>query len=379
MRAIRLAAWLLPMFVAAGCGPGVGPLNVAPSNTPILFIYIVGQNSQSIFGFQVNSGDQVSPLAPAMTGTTLRPASVLVHPSKNFLYVANTGSNDVTIYTRNAVTGFITPLGIAPPTPVGTAPVALATDAKGQFLYVLNQGSGSISAFSIDSNRGSLTELPGSPFATVANPVSFVLSQTAGLIYVANGQAGTVSGFSVGADGTLTPAPGSPFAAAGTGTNLVWVAVDPKAGFVYAADSANSTIEGFSIQANGALTPISNSPFPLDGKNPAALTIDATGTFMFVGDEQTTPFSTVISGSISALRIASSGALTIMPESPIANGNTATTYLTIDPTNQFLFSTNHASGNITIWTIGANTGNLAELSGTPFAVGVTPTWVALSQ
>lgn len=378
MRAIRLAAWLLPMLFAAGCGPGVGPLNVAPSATPILFMYIVGPNSQSIFGFQINSGDQVSALAPATTGTTLRPASVVVHPSKNFLYVANTGSNDVTIYARTAVTGFITPVGAVPPTPVGTAPIALLTDPKGQFLYVLNQGSGSISAFSVDANRGFLTELPGSPFATVANPVSFALSQSSNVIYVANGTAGSVSGYSIAADGTLSLVAGSPFAA-GAGANIVWVAVDPKAGFVYAADSANSVVDGFSIDTNGALSPLSGSPFPIDGKNPAVLTIDATGTFMFVGDEQTAPFSTVITGSISALRIASSGGLTIMPASPIANGTTATTYLTIDPTNKFLFSVNHASNSIAVWTIAANTGNIAQLPGTPFTVGTPPTWIALSQ
>lgn len=382
-KAIRVASWLLPLLAAASCGPGLAPLNVPISPTPILFIYIVGQDTQQISGFAVNSGDQISPLAPASTATTLQPASVLVHPSKNFLFVANFGSDDVTTYKRNSTTGVITPLGIAAPTPVGTGPIALATDPKGQFLYVLNQGSStaapSISAFSINTTTGVLTELAGSPFPTVATPTAFAVSQSSSFLYVANGTAGTISAFGMGSDGTLSPVTGSPFVAAGTTPNISWVSVDPKGRFVYGADSLNNTIVGFSIQSDGSLSPLTNSPFPLDGSNPAAMTIDSTGSFLYVADQQTVAFSTVITGSVSALTIQSSGQVVPLPESPFSVGNTGSTFVAIDPTNKFLFNTNRTSGEVTVWTITPNIGTLTQLTGTPFSVGTPPNWIALSQ
>jgi hypothetical protein len=64
---------------------------------------------------------------------------------------------------------------------VGTNPAAIGLRApsgtvlaNGQVdrgdVYVLNEGSNSISAFRITDTAGHLTAIPGSPFATQANP-----------------------------------------------------------------------------------------------------------------------------------------------------------------------------------------------------------------
>src|SRR5579864_4217258 len=247
MRKLGLIIALFALSAANGCGG-----SNSSSSPPVLFIYVVGQNSQSIFGFQQDTTNTVTPITVSAT-TTLRPSAALVHASKNFFYVANFGSNDVTKYSRDPNTGFLTPLGSIPPTPVGAGPIALGSDAKGQFLYVLNQGSGSISAFSIDTTRGLLTELAGSPFATSANPVAFALSPSSNFLYVANGTQHNISAFAIASNGTLSAVAGSPFDT-GAGTNISWVTVDPKGRFVYGADFANSMIVGFSLQSSGALS-----------------------------------------------------------------------------------------------------------------------------
>ena len=51
--------------------------------------------------------------------------------------------------------------------------------------------------------------------------------------YVANASGNNVSAYSIGADGALTPVPGSPFAA---GFGPYSVAVDPTAKFAYVAN-----------------------------------------------------------------------------------------------------------------------------------------------
>jgi len=375
---------LLLLLAVAGCGGGVQPLTSTNANVPVLFFYVVGQDAQSVFGFQQNSGEAISSTNPSSTATTLQPAAVVVHPSGKFLYVANFGSNDVTSYSRNVTTGVVTPLGAVPPLATGTGPIALATDSAGQFLFVLNQApnqpEGSISVFSIDPIRGLLTEVAGSPFSTGAPPSAFVVSQTSNFIYVANGQESSISAFTFNSSGAISPVAGSPFASTGAAIpNLNWVVIDPKGRFVYASDVANNAVAGFTIQPNGALALMSGSPFILDATNPLGIAIDATGSFLYVGDTQVNLFSSGTTGVVSALTIGNSGALTLILGSPFLTGTTtASGYVTIDPTNTFLYSSNPNNSSISASTINTTNGVLTQVGGTPLGVGTNPAWIAVS-
>ena len=96
---------------------------------------------------------------------------------------------------------------------MGTAPSNLFIDHSGSYLYVANSGSNNVSAFTIGS--GSLTPVSGSPYAAGTGP-SFITSNTGGgVLFVANRGSATVSSYSVGSGGSLTPENGSPFAASG--------------------------------------------------------------------------------------------------------------------------------------------------------------------
>jgi 6-phosphogluconolactonase (cycloisomerase 2 family) len=90
-------------------------------------------------------------------------------------------------------------------------------------LYVANSGSGDISAFTVALDTGRLTPVVGSPFLTgnlpmamiaFSPPASNVAQQS--FLYAANAGSGTLSGFTIGADGALTVVQGFPFPA---GTN----------------------------------------------------------------------------------------------------------------------------------------------------------------
>jgi DNA-binding beta-propeller fold protein YncE len=114
-----------------------------------------------------------------------------------------------------------------------------------------------VSAFSIGAD-GALTPVTGSPFAAGTNPFSVAVDPTAKFVYVVNEVSNNVSAFSIGADGALTPVTGSPFAA---GTEPFSVAVDPTGKFAYVANGISNNVSAFSIGADGALTPVSGSPF----------------------------------------------------------------------------------------------------------------------
>lgn len=86
----------------------------------------------------------------------------------------------------------------------------------------------------------------------------------------------------MGANGGLTPIPGSPFPVVDFGA--VAAIVDPSGRFVYVLCSSDATISAFTLDPNsGALTPITGSPFAA-GSNPATFAVDPAGKFLLVGN-----------------------------------------------------------------------------------------------
>ena len=84
----------------------------------------------------------------------------------NRLYIANDGSNNVSGFDINAVTGALT---LVPGSPFATggssgSGISLDCTPNGQFLIAANAGSNDITVFSIAGN-GALTPVAGSPFA----------------------------------------------------------------------------------------------------------------------------------------------------------------------------------------------------------------------
>ena len=133
--------------------------------------------------------------------------------------------------------------------------VWLTLPLRAQFAYVTNQGGG-VSAYSIGAD-GSLTQLPGSPFPAGNYPQSVAVDPTGKFAYVANGDSSNVSAYSIGADGSLTQLTTSPFAA---GSHPGSVAITPLpfassfAKLGIATDSFNLK-ETFALGANGNFNP----------------------------------------------------------------------------------------------------------------------------
>src|SRR5882672_1221066 len=227
MKAFIVTTLLFLLAIVAGCGSSK---NVLPTPASVALLYAVGSGSNNIVGLAEKSTGELSSLATPFIPTNPRPVALALHPSKNFVYVANFTSNTVSGFTLDHNAGLLTPIGTAlPPTPVGTGPVSLGINSGGQFLFVLNQTSGSISVFSIDAARGILTEIVGSPFPTAANPQSLAVSPATAVLYVGNGALGNISAFTIASSGALSPVAGSPFAA---GANIAGVTVDQKNQFL---------------------------------------------------------------------------------------------------------------------------------------------------
>ena len=342
-------AFLAMLLLLDGCG-----------STHHHFLYAVGTNSESIFGFEEASGGVLSKISGSPFSTGSVPTAVAVTPSRAYAYVLSSGGNGILAYTFDKSKGGL--VAAAGAVGTGSGPVAITIDPSSQHVYVLNQGSSNISAYSIDAFNGTLTPISGSPFASINGSASMAMSEKGDLLYVVSPTQGIAS-FSIKSDGTLSAAQ----AAIPAGTSPAFVIVTAGDRFVYVADAAGNAVVGFNVSGT-ALTPISNGTFAA-GNTPIALAADAQGKFLFVANQA--------SNNISAFAIGSGGALTQVPGSPFGAG-AAPTFLIVNHDDDHLYVADRDSGDIGSFSI-SGSGSLTAASGSPITLGLAPVWVAVTD
>jgi 6-phosphogluconolactonase (cycloisomerase 2 family) len=161
-----------------------------------------GPGSVSMYAINATTGALTS-LGTIATGTMIAESSstsIAVDPSGAFAYVANSGSNNVSMYSINATTGVLTSGGLID---AGTTPVSVAVDPGGKFAYVANLNSNNVSMYKIDAATGALTSI--GTIAAGTNPTSIAIHPSGGFAYVTNSGSNDISIYSIDATtGALT-------------------------------------------------------------------------------------------------------------------------------------------------------------------------------
>jgi 6-phosphogluconolactonase (cycloisomerase 2 family) len=139
-------------------------------------------------------------------------------------------------------------------------------DQQGKFLYAY--GGQGVYAFTIETSTGTISPVPGSPFAaaTTSSPgyvqaaTLMALDQTNKFLYVSTSKG--IYAYTIDqSTGALALIAGSPFGASVAGS---WtVAITPTNSYLYQLQSSSSaSIYAYSVnQTSGVLTPVSGSPF----------------------------------------------------------------------------------------------------------------------
>src|SRR5258708_35109931 len=111
---------------------------------------MVGQGDSGIHAFAEKTTGDLQALPVFTFPTTPRPVSIVLHPSKNFLYVPNLTSNTVSGFTIDHVSGVLAPIGTAlSPTPscvspaVCSKPVGVGINSGRPVLFLRKQRSAS--------------------------------------------------------------------------------------------------------------------------------------------------------------------------------------------------------------------------------------------
>ena len=300
--------------------------------------------------------------------------------STGALFVATQGDSSVSAYTINLSTGTLSAHGDSVPT--GSVPAAMLLAPSGTALFVANSGTNDISAYSVQSD-GTLTAGATTPTGGMT-PLSMAMDSGGHFLFVANQglqidpASGTISVFAV-QDATLTAVPGSPFRVAeigaSSGTGPAGVAVTPDAKFVYVSNQFDSTVTTFSVDASGVLTRGLVVPV---GTSPSALAITSNGAFLYVANASTLSGFAICNQVVTSCSdpTAPDGTLTAIPGSPFSAGLGPVSIVPA-PSGKFMFVVDRLSNQISEYKIATGTGVLTANTQATISTAANPVWAAL--
>jgi 6-phosphogluconolactonase len=294
----------------AGTGSGIGSQGALQQASNGRYLLAVDAGSNQVSVLKIGSGGGLSLAgSPVSSGGTM-PVSIAVHYS--LVYVANaSGTPNFTGFTISSA-GALTPLaGSTVPLPSGSLPGDVLFNATGAVLAGTLVDSSQIVTFTVGSG-GLLTPAPGSPFpAQATGPFGSEFRPTnPSQLFVSNAHAGanlgTVSAFSVAADGTLTSIGASPFADLQTAP--CWVEITSDGRFLFAVNTAVPSISSYAISPGGSLRLLGSTVFNFPtGLAPQDARLSPDGKILYVVDTG--------AGKVSAFKVRD-GSLTELPSSP---------------------------------------------------------------
>jgi 6-phosphogluconolactonase (cycloisomerase 2 family) len=181
-------------------------------------LYVTDSLNYTLINYSVSSSGALkvvptASFAPSVpTGRV--PFGVTVDPCNRFAYVSNQLDNSVSAYTICNVVSLPTcakgDFSLLPvtgsPFTTGIAPGPLLEDALANFLYVLDTGQNDISAYRISTTTGSLSPLSPATIATNSYPTSMAIRSDDSWLFVTNLNQANLSQYAITpSSGGLTP------------------------------------------------------------------------------------------------------------------------------------------------------------------------------
>ncbi len=266
--------------------------------------------------------------------------------------------NEVLAYSRGtdgslAFQGSYATGGLGSGSGLGSQSAVVLTQ-NNQWLFAVNAGSNQISAFAVSTNGLQLVDVVDSGGI---RPVS--LTAYKDILYVLNaGGSGSISGFSISVDGTLSPLAGStqPVSNAGVGNapGLAQIAFSSDGTTLVVTEKSTSLIDTYPVVDGIAGAPVTH---PSSGAVP----------FGFAFDRQGHAIVSEASGSVSSYQIDGNGFSVISPS--VVNGQVAACWIAISKNGKYAYTTNAGSGTISSYQLGAD-GSLTLLNATAGSTGV---------
>ncbi len=286
-----------------GSGGGLGNQSGLTLTTNRQFLLAINAGSNEISVFKFN--DRQPKLVSKISSGGLRPVSVTVQ--NDLVYVLNAGSDDVTgFYLKD--NGKLLPIPNSRRALSGkaTAPAQIRFSPNGDTMVVTEKATNVISTFPI--KYGYLGDRISNP-SNANTPFGFAFDRRGNLLV--SEAAGGPPNISAISSYDILPSSKLKTITAAAKTNQLaacWVVVSKNGKYAYVSNTASGTISGFEIKPNGTLTGITNNGVTGNtgvGSGPIDLIISRNGQFLSSLNSQ--------NGTISNFKIESNGSLKPAP------------------------------------------------------------------
>jgi uncharacterized repeat protein (TIGR02543 family) len=292
------------------------------------------------------------------------------------------GSASVTLYAQWTSGGGLAVTYDANGSTGGAVPSDPGSYSSGQTVTVLgNTGSLVFSGYKFvgwqtKADGSGTTYAAGSTFSMGAASVTLYALWAGGYAYAANhqnGAGGSVSQYTIGPNGALTPM-STPSVSTG-GNDPRYLSVDPSGKYMYVSNARGSDPIGdygflsqFTINADGSLTPMSTPTFYPAGPFPQGGAVHPSGKWYYVtiagGDS---PWNIVSQNTIGT-----NGMLSAMSPPTVisgSGGHNSNQAVAIDPSGKYAYVVNGGAATVSQYNIDQTTGALSAMSTPTVATG----------
>lgn len=317
-------------------------------------VYVNNQSTVSAFEL-TDSGELVSlPGSPFDKGAYDYTASsdIEIDPTGSYLFATNNGSQAISSFAIGS-DGALSLIGTAATDP---SPASLAMHPSGDFLYVACV-NGDVVIFDVNPD-GSLTPSSTYPFFA---PERLAMHPSGQWLFVSAYTTG-VWVMEIAGDGSLSPTPGSPYSVGGSGSDITGIRIDDTRNLLYANNSYGANLGVLSIDTAGGLTHIPGSPFP-DHYGASILQLSTDRQFLYT--VQPGLLSPPTWGMIEVYKLDTDGTPNAIQGSPFAAQDDYTGLMATDAKMRYLVATHTMPEKISVYEIG-NAGALTPAPLSPY-------------
>jgi 6-phosphogluconolactonase len=234
---------------------GSEPLSVAQFGNLVYVLNSAGSGSIVAFSLRPDGHlQQIENSTKYLTATNSGGSSLSISPNGGILAVTERGPDNIDTFSINS-DGTLGPIVVNKSTAPGVFDAAFAPDGN---LIVSETGpaggvnASAISSYAVQANGTLVAVSQSVPTFGQANCWN-AIAPNGKWAYVSNAGSSTISGFSIGEGGALTPIAGTVVGTNPEGSTNLDITVSGDSKYVFTLNSGSGTIGVFAIQNNGTL------------------------------------------------------------------------------------------------------------------------------
>ena len=234
-------------------------------------LYVLnGGGTNNITGFTIGESGKLTPIANStrpLSAAATGPAQIEFTRDGDALVVTEKATNKIDLY---AVEDGIAS-GPAVRASNGVTPFGFAFDKRGHLIVSEAFGGApnqaALSSYNVSEEDGSLSVISPSVKDNQSAACWVVVTKNGRYAYTTNTASGSVSGYRVARDGSLTLLGDGLTAVIGAGSGPIDASLSKSSQFLYVLNGAIGTVNGYRVEVNGSLTPINNVGGLVPGAN----------------------------------------------------------------------------------------------------------------